>query len=262
MENAKAVVLHSGGLDSTTLITKALDDGCTDILALTVRYGSLHNEAEGLAAQQVFEWLQREYDDVNFTRLVITIPSAIFEGEASALMGEIAMPQLTYKEITEGQGPSPTVVPFRNANLLSAATAIADARNYNYVYIGAHGEDAHNWAYPDCTPEFLGAMANAIYIGTYDKVRLRFPFIWMVKADIVALASELGAPLEMTWSCYNPKVVDDGEFIHCGQCPTCIERANAFMQAGFLDPTGYYISLEQILDCDPRELESLEDWEV
>jgi 7-cyano-7-deazaguanine synthase len=257
----RAVVLHSGGLDSTTLIAQAMEDGCKDILLLSIRYGSIHNNAEGLAAQQVFEWMQREYDDVTFNRLVVEMPATIFTGEKSALMGEIDMPKLTYKEITEGQGPSPTVVPFRNANLLSIATAIADARDYNYVYIGAHGEDAHNWAYPDCTPEFLGAMANAIYIGTYDKVRLRFPFIWMVKAQIVSLANELGAPLEMTWSCYDPAMVDDGEYIHCGQCPTCIERANAFAQAGFLDPTTYLIALEDILDETVESLDELQEWE-
>jgi 7-cyano-7-deazaguanine synthase len=247
-------------LDSTTLITQAIEDGCQDILLLSILYGSLHNTAESQAAERVFEWLKTNYDDIQFDRLVVSMPPTIFTGVASALMGEIEMPKLTYKEITEGQGPSPTVVPFRNANLLSIATSIADSRNYNYVYIGAHGEDAHNWAYPDCTPEFLGAMANAIYIGTYDRVRLRFPFIWMVKAEIVAVADALGAPLHLTWSCYNPQTVDDGEFIHCGECPTCIERAHAFAQAGFYDPTAYVVGLAQILESSIHSLDELEEW--
>lgn len=259
-----AVVLHSGGLDSTTVIEKALEDGCDKILALSIRYGSLHNEAEGQAAAAVIQYYQ-ELDQISdFDRVVYELPAEIFQGTASALLGEIQMPSLTYKEIQEGIGPSPTVVPFRNANLISIATAIAAARGYDFVYVGTHGEDAHNWAYPDCTPEFLGAMANAVYVGTYNKVRLVFPFTWMTKADIVAYAAEMGVPLELTWSCYNPALVGDedgGEFVHCGKCPTCIERAQVFAQAGFIDPTAYMIDLQDILKND-FNVENLEDWPV
>jgi 7-cyano-7-deazaguanine synthase len=259
---SKAVVLYSGGMDSTTLLERAIEDGNDQILALSVQYGSLHNEAEGEAAKQIVHWYQLAIGDEllkSMVHEVVQIPAAIFKGEASALLGEIPMPKITYEEIREGVGPSPTVVPFRNANLISIATAVAHARNYDFVYIGAHAEDAHNWAYPDCTPEFLGAMANAVYIGTYDKVRLRFPFIWLEKYQIVSYAAETGAPIEMSWSCYSPKVVDDGDKIHCGECPTCIERANAFAQAGFLDPTAYFVAIEKILD-DNYITEELEEW--
>ena len=258
----KAVVLHSGGLDSTTLIEKAIEDGAEEILLLSVRYGSLHNEAEGQSAKAITQWYQQANQLVKFNRVAYELPPEIFKGQASALMGDTAMPHLTYEQIRQSEGPSPTVVPFRNANLISIATALADARGYNYVYIGAHGEDAHNWAYPDCTPEFLGAMANAIYVGTYQKVRLVFPFIWMQKSDIVMYAAEHGAPLEMTWSCYSPRVIgsEDGvEFVHCGRCPTCIERAQAFAIAGFVDPTAYYIDLEEILGTS-HNLDELEAW--
>jgi len=265
----KAVVLHSGGLDSTTLLEVAIQDGNDEVLSLGIMYGSLHNEAEAAAALDVMEWY-KQTDQMHYVRReVVEIPPSIFQGEASALMGEIPMPSLTYKEITESEGPSPTVVPFRNANLISAAVAIAEARGYDYVYIGAHGEDAHNWAYPDCTPEFLGAMASAVYIGTYQKVQLRFPFIWMTKSDIVVRAAELGAPIEFSWSCYNPVWVDariaendiqEGHYEHCGHCPTCIERAQAFAQAGFADPTTYMVDLEVILGED-FNIDSLQDWE-
>lgn len=264
---SKAVVLHSGGLDSTALIEKAIEDGATEILALSIKYGSLHNEAEGAAAADIIQWYRQDQDVVKFERLSYSLPADIFAGEASALMGEISMPHLTYQQITESKGPSPTVVPFRNANLISIATAIADARGYNYVYIGAHGEDAHEWAYPDCTPEFLGAMANAIYVGTYQKVRLVFPFIWMMKSDIVLYAAQQGAPIEMSWSCYNPKVIAEAgngrmpEWMHCGNCPTCIERAHAFAIAGFVDPTSYYTGLDSILGSD-YNTDDLEYWGI
>lgn len=261
----KSVVLHSGGLDSTTLLAQAIVDGAEEVLAVSVMYGSLHNEAESQAAEKVIEWFQEAFGPVcKVERLVIELPKMIFSANGStlsALMGETEMPHMTYQEIRDAKGPSPTVVPFRNANLLSIATALADARGFDFVYIGAHGDDAREWAYPDCTPEFLGAMANAIRVGTYDKVRLIFPFIWMTKADIVARALEVDAPLQLTWSCYNPvpigPAVEDG-FIHCGACPTCIERAQAFADCGFLDPTGYIRSLGDILEH--VDFDGLEEW--
>ncbi len=255
----KAVVLHSGGLDSTTLISQALADGAEEVLALSVHYGSLHNEAEFGSAVQVIEFYEYVEPKIKFKRQVVQLPSHIFQGEASALMGEIAMPNMTYKEIQQSKGPSPTVVPFRNANLLSIATAIADSKGYDLVYIGAHADDAHEWAYPDCTPEFLGAMANAIFIGTYQKVRLSFPFIWMSKGEIVARAADLGAPLHLTWSCYNPVKTRSAGFVHCGLCPTCIERVNAFAEAGFIDPTSYQTTVDEILGME-YNIDNLQPW--
>lgn len=225
----KGVVLLSGGLDSTTALALALQE-CETVHCVSCHYGSKHNEAENQAARMVVDAYRREGADITHQNIVLP---DIFVGANSALMGEIDMPHMTYQEIHESEGPSPTVVPFRNANLISVATAIAVSQGAQVVYIAAHGEDAHNWAYPDCTPEFLGAMANAVYIGTYNQVRLVFPFIWMMKSDIVELAYELGAPLEYTWSCY------EGGDIHCGVCPTCVERKQAFADAGVDDPTEY-----------------------
>ncbi|MEE8599015.1 MAG: 7-cyano-7-deazaguanine synthase, partial [Dehalococcoidales bacterium] len=101
------------------------------------------------------------------------------------------------------------------------------------VYIGVHAEDAENWAYPDCTPEFMGGMANAIYIGTYRKIRLYTPLIWMKKYQIVEAGEALDVPWADTWSCY------EGLQFHCGVCPTCRARMEAFSNAGVIDPTQY-----------------------
>jgi 7-cyano-7-deazaguanine synthase len=143
------------------------------------------------------------------------------------------MPHLTYKEIAEGEGVSPTYVPFRNGNLLSTAASLALVEGAGAIYFGAHAEDARGWAYPDCTPEFIGSMASAIYIGSYHRVRLVTPVEWMMKHDIVAVATQIGAPLHLTLSCY------EGLRPACGKCPTCVERLAAFETNGLTDPIEY-----------------------
>jgi 7-cyano-7-deazaguanine synthase len=165
----------------------------------------------------------------------MTIPTTVFRGSGSALMGEGEMPEMSYEEISHAEGPSPTVVPFRNAVFLSLAVAFAASRRIDLVYIAVHAEDAHNWAYPDCTPEFLGPFGASVYVGTYRAVRLRYPFIWDSKTDIVRRAAVLGVPLGLTWSCYNPMAGGA-----CGTCPTCIDRIHAFQEAGYEDPIVYH----------------------
>ena len=117
--------------------------------------------------------------------------------------------------------------------MLANAASIAQNSGFDLLYYGAHSEDAKNWAYPDCTPEFNGAMANAKFIGTYQKTRLVTPLQWMLKSEVVSLGAKLNLPFELTWSCY------DGKEKHCGICPTCRARKVAFQQAGISDPTKY-----------------------
>jgi len=164
------------------------------------------------------------------------------------------------KDYSELKGVSPSYVPFRNGLMLSALTAFAqryvnaeiakeealwegnpeakqiateEAKDLVTIYYGAHAEDSANWAYPDCTPEFNGSMANAIYTGSYNTIRLATPLQWLEKAEVVALGEKCGVRWGDTWSCY-----DNGE-IHCGKCPTCRARKNAFVCAGVPDPTVY-----------------------
>lgn len=161
------------------------------------------------------------------------------------------VPNKSYAELEPGI--SPTYVSFRNGLMLARLTAEAQSYTMNldhemnsddptakfdvsdsvWIYFGAHAEDAENWAYPDCTPEFAGAMANAIYIGTYRTVRLLTPFNYSSKTDIIKKGAELNVPYELTWSCYK------GEEKHCGVCPTCRARKEAFTLAGVVDPTAY-----------------------
>lgn len=130
-------------------------------------------------------------------------------------------------------GPQATVVPFRNGAMISVATALALTVDATTVGIAVHANDHSHWAYPDCSPEFMGAMSAAVFVGTYEAVRLWTPFIWMMKYELVSLAREIGAPINQSYSCYR------GGALHCGRCATCIERNAAFETAGYQDPTEY-----------------------
>ncbi len=221
----KALVLLSGGIDSSTCLAIAQTE-CEEVKTITAQYGQKHSKRESQAAYEVAGFLGLRRGDI----FDLPIETSIF-GHTSTLMSDKPSPHLTYEELRESEGPSPTYVPFRNGNLLSAATSMALNLECNYVYFGAHADDAHNWAYPDCTPEFIGAMATAIYIGTYHEVRLRTPLMWMSKAQIILQAFDLQVPLHLTYSCY-----EGGEY-HCGLCPTCVNRYQAFQDAGIEDPT-------------------------
>lgn len=224
----KAVVLLSGGLDSSTLLGQLAQETTSELIAVSFIYGQRH-----ISELKSAQWIADYYDAEH---VLIELPNIFWGGGDSALQpGEkaIPMPHQTYEEIAEGEGPSPTVVPFRNANFISMATVVAVTREAEYVYAGMHAEDARGWAYPDCTPEFTGAMANAVRVGTYDKVRFATPFQWMMKADIVALGLRLGVPYQYTISCY------EGAVPACGKCPTCVERLEAFKANDTTDPIPY-----------------------
>jgi 7-cyano-7-deazaguanine synthase len=223
----KGLVLHSGGLDSSTLLALAVEE-CDEVVGLSIAYGQKHQDREIRAAREVCKHYVVEH-------MEIELPD-IFKGFGSTLMdSDKDNPHLSYEEIKNSEGPSPTYVPFRNANLLSIATAIAQIQKCDIVYFGAHADDAHNYAYPDCTPEFIGAMANAINVGTYYTVRLKTPIMWMTKGEVVSLGSRYSIPFELTYSCY------EGTEIHCGECSTCISRQVAFEEARVDDPTEYTV---------------------
>lgn len=226
-----AVVSLSGGMDSAVVLGVAREKGYTNIVAVSFDYGSRHAKREYDAAQQVVAWYEGKGLKINHQR--VRLPNVFFT-ESSALMSDATpMPELTYEELMLEEGPSPTVVPFRNANIISMCTTIALVHNAEVVMVGMHATDAHNWAYPDCTPEFLGAMAAAVLVGSYQKVRLEFPLIWMEKSDVFRIGANLEVPLHLTYSCYL------GGETHCGKCPTCVERYEAFRVNGFADEDHY-----------------------
>lgn len=223
----KAFVLLSGGLDSTTVLHKAIFD-YKHAEAVSINYGQRHKKEMIYAG--------RTCDRLGIKHAIITLPEYILSG-AMLTDDSIAIPSVSYSDLPHGV--SPTYVPYRNGNLLSLITAYAQKWVNEFpdreagVYFGAHAEDAHNWAYPDCTPEFIGAQSLAIYIGSYHKIRLHTPLMWLYKSDIVKLGQDLGVDFSLTWSCYK------GEERHCGICPTCRSRRQAFIDADIRDPTDY-----------------------
>ncbi len=218
----KALVLLSGGIDSSTCLAIAQAE-CEEVVGLNILYGQKHQNRESDASRYIAGFCGVQH-------ILLPIPH-IFGGDSTLTTPGKSSPQMSYEELRESKGPSPTYVPFRNGTLLSLACAVALRENCDYIYFGAHADDAHNWAYPDCTPEFIGAMSTAIYVGTYHKVRLRTPLMWMSKAQIILEAHSLQVPLHLTYSCY-----EGGEY-HCGLCPTCVNRFQAFQDAGIEDPT-------------------------
>lgn len=217
----RALVVLSGGLDSCVVLSLAMKQN-DSTQAVSFYYGQRHRrELDAASAIADFHGIVHRVEQVTL-------------GRQGVLMHHSdEMPHSTYEELQAAEGPSPTYVPFRNGTFLSLATSIALEHECDTVYAGMHSEDAHNFAYPDCTPEFIGAMQNAIYVGTYHKVRLVCPFTYKSKADIVQLGIELGAPLHLSYSCY------EGKETACGQCPTCVGRLEAFKANGVVDPISY-----------------------
>ncbi len=222
----KAYVLLSGGIDSTTCLAQAVEDWDGLVCGVSFNYGQRHTK-EIEHAQIIAETLNCAFIEKDISGLI---------GKGGLTDNSLVMPQVSYDDLPEGV--SPTYVPFRNGTLLSAITSLAASDSEAVaIYFGAHADDAANWAYPDCTPEFIGGMANAIYIGTYHKLRLYTPLIFMNKQQVIDLGMRLGVPYHLTWSCY------EGNDLHCGTCPTCRSRKEGFRLAlggaGITDPTEY-----------------------
>lgn len=247
----KVFVLLSGGIDSSTVLAMAADEfPNSPIETVTVDYGQRHKREAECAAQQSMNY------DANH---VILNAAGLMTGMLVDKEENEEIPNASYADLPHGI--SPTYVSFRNGLMLSMLAARAqswvmeqeklweeDAKRDTHgdlgryrgapeasatIYAGMHADDAANDAYPDCTLEFAGAMAAAIKQGTYDKVRLRVPIIHMAKPDVVAKGAELGVAYGLTWSCYV------GAEQHCGVCPTCRARKEAFELAGVVDPTEY-----------------------
>jgi len=220
----KAYVLLSGGLDSTVVLAMANETHEGRVCAVSVNYGQRHT-VELDRAQEICRYYSNQH-------IIRDLSSVIQKGGLTD--DSLKIPEQSYEELPEGV--SPTYVPFRNGTMLSLLAGMASCDDEaEAIYCGVHSEDGDNWAYPDCTPEFIGGMANAIYVGTYHKIRLLAPLQYMRKWEVVAAGARLRAPLELTWSCY------EGREKQCGVCPTCRARKDAFTTAQIWDPTVYEV---------------------
>lgn len=226
MNEKKAVVLLSGGIDSTTCLVKAVaQHGVENVLALNVYYGQKHDR-ELKAAKDV-----ADYYRVDFMQRDL---SQVFElSDCTLLKGRGEIPHTSYAEQTNGKDPVSTYVPFRNGLFLSYATAIALSVGAGEVWYGAHADDAAGAAYPDCSRVFEALIGAAIFTGTGDKVFLNAPFIFWNKSRVVAEGLKLETPYHLTWSCY------EGGEKACGVCGTCRDRLAAFAANGVNDSIEY-----------------------
>jgi len=220
------VVLLSGGLDSTTALAMAAEKG-HDIVALTFDYGQRHDK-EIESARQVAEHygVKRHIvitlDMGRYLNSSLTDASQDVPADGAERDGPAAIPN--------------TYVPGRNIVFLSVASAIAEGIGADSIVIAANAVDYSG--YPDCTPEFVEAFQETLAVGTKRgvdgrPVQVDAPLLRMAKADIVREAARLGAPLELTWSCYN------GGEKACGACDSCRLRLRGFKEAGEMDPLEY-----------------------
>lgn len=222
----KALVLFSGGVDSTTCLGIAVKKyGADQILALSVFYGQKHRR-ELEAAKNIAEYYGVQLKTLDLSLIFADSDCSLLEGSSEDIPRESYAEQLSK---TDG-APVSTYVPFRNGLFLSSAASIALSNGCEVIYYGAHSDDAAGNAYPDCSSDFNDAINRAIYLGSGKQLRVEAPFIGLTKAQVVRKGLELNVPYQLTWSCY------EGSDRPCGKCGTCIDRAAAFAANGMEDP--------------------------
>lgn len=217
MTKKDALIIYSGGLDSTVLLYDRRD---TIALAVTFDYGSNHAIQEKRCAAYHCQLLGIEHLVIDLDFFRVNMPSSLTSGAD-------AVPEGRYDD----SNMRSTVVPFRNGIMLSIACGIAESRGLHEVLMANHSGD-HS-IYPDCRPQFVDAMSKAMQAGTYEGVSLVAPYTDFSKTEIVRRGASLGVDFSHTYSCYK------GAEHHCGRCGTCMERKEAFSEAGVDDPTIY-----------------------
>ncbi|MBI2678329.1 MAG: 7-cyano-7-deazaguanine synthase QueC [Candidatus Koribacter versatilis] len=223
-EKAGAVVLVSGGMDSAVCAAIAARD--YQPAAMHVSYGQRTEARERRAFTEICDRLGIA------TRMVIRDESLGKIGGSALTDTSIAVPEVQDVESAIGSKVPVTYVPFRNAHLLAAAVSWAEVLGAKKVLIGAVEQDSSG--YPDCRPEFYRAYNEVVRTGTSAAdITIETPLIALRKAEIVRRGVELGAPLDLTWSCYSR------EDVACGVCESCVLRKRAFADAGVRDPVPY-----------------------
>ena len=228
MENKKAVVLLSGGLDSTTNMAIAKDMGF-DIYVLSFRYGQRNSPELEMAKNTAKEFGAKDHK-------IIDINLAAFGG--SALTDDIDVPKNEGDQIDESTIPV-TYVPARNLVFLSLATAYAETLGAWDIFIGVNALDYSG--YPDCRPVFIEAFQKTANLATKaglsedNQFKIHTPLIALKKSEIITKGVALGVDYSKTLTCYDPAP----EGLACGKCDSCVLRRNGFREAGIDDPTKY-----------------------
>jgi len=225
----KAVVLLSGGMDSCVCAAIAREKhGASNIALLHASYGQRTESREARAFREIADF----YGVTR--RLMVRLDhfraiggSALTDNSIAVPENELAAPELQNSDIPV------TYVPFRNAHFLSVGVSWVEAIGARAIYIGAVAEDSSG--YPDCRPEYYRVFQELIRVGTRPETQIEIvtPVIRLKKSEIIRKASQLGAPLQLTWSCYQ------NEEEACGVCDSCLLRLRAFSEAGVADPIPY-----------------------
>ncbi|MDR0300332.1 MAG: 7-cyano-7-deazaguanine synthase QueC [Streptococcaceae bacterium] len=242
----KALILSSGGNDSTSILSKAVTDyGTKEVATVSIYYGQRHDK-EIESARKIADYYGLAHYEFDLSKIYQYSNSAMLK-QGEAIKESSYAEQL---EETKGEVPVNTYVPFRNGLFLSIVTALAIEIEASEVWYGAHADDAAGNAYPDCSIEFVDAMAAAIKEGTGGQVVLSAPVVDKNKSEVVAIGLENHAPLWLTWSCYK------GEDKQCGLCGTCRDRIEAFKQQHVIDPVPYAIDIDWT-DCEELSYENI-----
>jgi 7-cyano-7-deazaguanine synthase len=207
-------------MDSAALLYHHLYKQQDSVRAISFNYGQRHGIELEFAAE-LCEFVGVPHEVVNMTFLKHLLPGS------SQTDDSVAVPSGHYSE----ESMKATVVPNRNMIMLAIASGHALAHGIEQVSYAAHAGD--HAIYPDCRPEFIGALNGALALCDWKQVRVRTPFVDMTKSEILKAGNVLGVPYKGTYSCYK------GKRLHCGVCGTCIERREAFHLAGLQDPTEY-----------------------
>lgn len=225
----KALVLSSGGVDSTTCIGIAVDRfGKENVSTVSVFYGQKHSK-ELDQANKIADYYGVKHYLLNLANVLQYSNCPLLETSTEKIKHKSYAEQIA----EDGEGMVSTYVPFRNGLMLSAVASLASSiypKDECKIFIGAHADDAAGNAYADCSQAFTDAINMAINIGTYNKVTVEAPLVNMNKAEVVKTGLALKVPYQLTWSCY------EGGDKPCGTCGTCIDRAAAFAANGVDDP--------------------------
>jgi 7-cyano-7-deazaguanine synthase len=214
----KALVVLSGGMDSTTLLYQVRKDGY-ETRAVSFDYGQKHKK-ELKAAALTCKHLKIPHKTISLSILNELAPSALTRDGWDVPEGHYA-----------DENMKQTVVPNRNMVMLSLATAYAIGKRVKYLFYGVHSGD--HAVYPDCRPAFYSHMQDAIMRADWHQVLLKAPFIHLDKGDIAVIGKKLSVDYSNTWTCYR------GKEKACGKCGSCVERLEAFEKAGIKDPLEY-----------------------
>jgi 7-cyano-7-deazaguanine synthase len=224
---SSVIVLLSGGLDSTVLLSYYLDAGW-DVTAMTFRYPSIHNQMERWATNRIVGWHWDNIGKFVPEHVEVKVSKTWFAGAKSDLLIQPGATEPIRMLIPQNNR---AIVPGRNLLFIAMANVFAASRDIQGVAIGTNANDAWNNLFPDCTPNFLNDLGSAMMAGY--SIDLLHPFSEWKKWEIVQRGAILKAPMEYSWSCY------EGGPRHCGICPACRERKAAFDVAGVKDETVY-----------------------